>query len=237
MEQNILKLDPKLKLVYVWQQPVRIFHWVNALAILVLCLTGYLIGAPLAIQSGTEASFNYWFGINRAIHFIAGYVFFFNFIFRLYWGFVGNEYAKWDNYIPFRKKQWKGIWEVLKVDIFQFKLGPYETVGHNALASTSYFIIFIAFVFQCLTGFGLYAAMSPSWFPKLFSWFVPMVGGDMMARHIHHLLMWIFIIFSMVHIYLVFYHDYIERNGVTSSMIGGWKFIEVPEEEDKEKES
>ena len=59
----------------------------------------------------------------------------------------------------------------------------------------------------------------------------------MMARHIHHLLMWIFIIFSIVHIYLVFYHDYIERNGVTSSMIGGWKFIEVPEEEDKEKES
>ena len=83
MEQNILKLDPKLKLVYVWQQPVRIFHWVNALAILVLCLTGYLIGAPLAIQSGTEASFNYWFGINRHIHFVAGYVFFFNFIFRL----------------------------------------------------------------------------------------------------------------------------------------------------------
>ena len=26
--------------------------------------------------------------------------------------------------------------------------------------------------------------------------------------------------------YLVFYHDYIEQRGETSSIIGGWKFIE-----------
>ncbi len=235
MEQNILRLDPKLKLVYVWQQPVRIFHWVNALSILVLCITGYLIGAPLAIQSGTEASFNYWFGVNRAIHFIAAYVFFFNFIFRLYWAFVGNKYSTWNNYVPYKKSQWKAIWEVLKIDIFQLKLGPYETIGHNYLASTTYLATFVAFLLQSLTGFGLYAAMSPSWFPKLFAWFVPLLGGDMAARHIHHLLMWVFILFAMIHIYLVFYHDFIERNGVTSSMIGGWKFIEQHEEEDKDK--
>ena len=47
-----------------------------------------------------------------------------------------------------------------------------------------------------------------------------------MTRQIHHILMWGFIIFAMIHIYLVFYHDYIERRGVTSSMIGGWKFVE-----------
>jgi Ni/Fe-hydrogenase 1 B-type cytochrome subunit len=38
--------------------------------------------------------------------------------------------------------------------------------------------------------------------------------------------MWAFILFALVHVYLVFYHDYIERRGITSSMIGGWKFIE-----------
>jgi Ni/Fe-hydrogenase 1 B-type cytochrome subunit len=231
MEENILRLEPKLKLVYVWQQPVRIYHWVNVLAVFVLVVTGYLIGAPLAIQSGAEASFNYWYGTIRFLHFAAGYLFFFNFIFRLYWGFVGNEYAKWDNYIPYKKSHWVSIWNVLKVDIFQLKLGPYDTVGHNSLASFSYFITFIAFVLQSLTGFGLYAAMSPSWFPKLFAWFVPLVGGDLAARNLHHILMWVFILFTMVHVYLVFYHDYVERNGVTSSMIGGWKFIEVDKEE------
>jgi len=40
------------------------------------------------------------------------------------------------------------------------------------------------------------------------------------------MLMWGFILFAIIHIYLVFYHDYIERRGVTSSMIGGWKNIE-----------
>jgi len=235
MAQNILQLDPKIKLVYVWQQPVRIYHWVNALTILILCVTGYLIGAPLAIQHGTEASFNYWFGVIRFVHFATAYLFFFNFLFRLYWGFVGNKYAKWNNYVPITKKQWIDIFKVLKVDIFQIETGPFETIGHNSLASTTYFITFLAFVLQSFTGFGMYAAMSPGWFPKLFAWFVPLVGGDLPARHIHHILMWIFILFAIIHIYLVFYHDYIERNGVTSSMIGGWKFIEQKKKEEKEK--
>ena len=46
-----------------------------------------------------------------------------------------------------------------------------------------------------------------------------------MVRQIHHIAMWAFILFSIAHIYLVFYHDYIERNGVASSIIGGWKFV------------
>ena len=33
--------------VYVWQLPVRLYHWVNALCVAVLCVTGYMIGRPL----------------------------------------------------------------------------------------------------------------------------------------------------------------------------------------------
>ena len=72
--------------------------------------------------------------------------------------------------------------------------------------------------------------MSESAFPQLFAWIVPVLGGDLMTRQIHHILMWFFIIFAMIHLYLVIYHDYIERRGVTSSMIGGRKFIEEEEE-------
>ena len=42
-----------LREVYVWQLPVRIFHWVNAFVITVLCITGYIIGDPPAIMHGT----------------------------------------------------------------------------------------------------------------------------------------------------------------------------------------
>jgi Ni/Fe-hydrogenase 1 B-type cytochrome subunit len=72
----------------------------------------------------------------------------------------------------------------------------------------------------------MYAAMSNAWLPQMFAWIVPLMGGDFAVRQWHHLTMWFFIIFSMIHMYLVFYHDYVEGRGVTSSMVGGWKFIE-----------
>lgn len=212
--------------VYVWEMPVRIYHWVNFLCVLVLGVTGYLIGAPLAIRSAQEASFGYWFGTVRFLHFVAAFIFFFNFVFRIYWGFVGNAYARWNCFIPFTGSQWKEIIDVLKVDIMQIKGEPIETIGHNMLAGFTYFLTFLVFLFQAVTGFGMYAAMSHSWFPQLFAWVVPLMGGDFAVRQWHHVMMWFFVIFAMVHVYLVFYHDYVEGRGVISSMAGGWKFIE-----------
>ena len=212
--------------VHVWELPVRIYHWINALCIVSLCITGYIIGNPPALMKGTEAYFNYWFGTVRFIHFITAFVFFFNFLFRIYWGFVGNEFSRWYNFIPLKRCQWKEMLEVIKVDVLQLTNKKIDSIGHNSLASFIYFLTFLIFLLQCLTGFGMYAAMSKSFLPHMFAWVVPFLGGDMHVRQIHHLLMWGFIIFAFIHMYLVFYHDYIERRGVTSSMIGGWKFIE-----------
>jgi Ni/Fe-hydrogenase 1 B-type cytochrome subunit len=178
------------------------------------------------LQSASEASFGYWFGTVRMIHFISAFVFFFNFVFRIYWGFVGNKFANWHNFILTKKNQWQEVKDVLTVDIMQTKIKPLESIGHNALAGFTYFLTFIAFLGQCMTGFGMYAAMSHSWLPQMFAWVVPLLGGDFAVRHLHHVFMWFFIVFSIVHVYLVFYHDYVEGRGVTSSMVGGWKFIE-----------
>lgn len=212
--------------VYVWQLPVRFYHWINALSVVVLVITGYLIGSPPALQSGSEASFGYWFGTVRFVHFLAAFLFFFNFVYRIYWGFAGNRYARWQNFIPYRKEQLDEVKEVLKVDIFQRSVKPLESVGHNAMAGITYFISFIAFLFQCITGFGMYAAMSKATLPMFFAWIVPVMGGDFAVRQWHHAMMWFFVLFSMIHVYLVFYHDYVEARGVTSSMVGGWKFVE-----------
>jgi Ni/Fe-hydrogenase 1 B-type cytochrome subunit len=215
-----------LREVYVWEMPVRIYHWVNALCITTLCITGFVIGNPPAFMRGTEAYYNYWFGTVRFIHFVSAFLFFFNFVFRTYWGFAGNEFSRWYNFIPYKRSQWKEIFDVIRVDILQLTHKQIDSIGHNSLAAFIYFITFLIFLLQCLTGFGMYSAMSSSFLPKMFAWFVPLMGGDMAVRQLHHVLMWGFILFAMVHIYLVFYHDYIERRGITSSMIGGWKFIE-----------
>ncbi len=212
--------------VYVWELPVRFYHWMNAVAVTTLAVTGYIIGQPLALQSGREASFSYWFGTVRFIHFLAAFVFFFTFVFRIYWGFVGNRFADWKNFIPHRKKQFKEMLDVLKVDVLQSRAKPIESIGHNALAGFTYFLTFLAFLFQSITGFGLYAAMSDAWLPRMFAWIVPLMGGDFAVRQWHHVMMWFFVIFAVIHVYLVFYHDYVEARGVISSMAGGWKFIE-----------
>jgi Ni/Fe-hydrogenase 1 B-type cytochrome subunit len=189
--------------VFVWEIPVRFYHWLNFLAVVVLSVTGYLIGRPLAIQRAAEASFSYWFGTVRFLHFAAAYVFFFNFLFRIYWGFAGNRFASWKNFIIHRREQVREIGEVLKVDILQARVKPMDT-----------------------TGFGMYSAMSDAWLPRFFAWVVPLMGGDFAVRQWHHAFMWLFILFAIVHVYLVFYHDYVEGRGVISSMAGGWKFIE-----------
>jgi Ni/Fe-hydrogenase 1 B-type cytochrome subunit len=215
-----------IRRVYVWQLPVRLYHWVNALVVLALAATGYLIGRPLAIANASEASYSYWFGTARFIHFVAAFLFFFNFLFRIYWGFVGNVYARWHNFLPFRREQLREAADVLKVDILQATVTPLESVGHNPLAGFTYFLTFLAFLFQSVTGFGMYAAMSDSWLPRMFAWVVPLMGGDFAVRQWHHMMMWFFILFTIVHVYLVFYHDYVEGRGVISSMAGGWKFVE-----------
>jgi Ni/Fe-hydrogenase 1 B-type cytochrome subunit len=215
-----------IRRVYVWQWPVRFYHWVNFACVTVLAVTGFVIGRPVTLLIGQDASFSYWFGTARFIHFLAAFLFFFNFVFRIYWGFVGNEYARWQNFIPLKKPQLQEALDVLKVDILQATVQPMDSIGHNSLAGFTYFLTFLAFVFQSVTGFGLYAAMSDSWLPHAFAWIVPLMGGDFAVRQWHHLMMWFFVIFSMIHVYLVFYHDYVEGRGVISSMAGGWKFIE-----------
>lgn len=121
MNTTVLSKPHKLRRVFVWQLPVRVYHWLNALSILVLIATGFFIGNPLAILSGKEASDLYIMGTVRFIHFVAAYIFFFNFAFRIYWGFVGNKYAGWKNFIPTNKQFFKDMWAVIKTDIFMTK--------------------------------------------------------------------------------------------------------------------
>ena len=64
---------------------MRIYHWINALSIVILSITGYIIGDPPAIQSASEASYSYWFGSVRFVHFVFAYVFLVNFILSVYW--------------------------------------------------------------------------------------------------------------------------------------------------------
>ena len=119
--------------VYVWELPVRLYHWVNAIALTALIITGYLIGAPIRAFSAVEAYQQYWFGWIRFIHFASAYVYVFNFLARIYWGFVGNKYARWNNFFPLTLKQRQEIVDVVKTDVLQTKLHGAISTGHTLM--------------------------------------------------------------------------------------------------------
>lgn len=223
-----MKTTTNFRRVYVWELPVRIFHWLNVLALIVLIVTGFIIANPPAILSSAEATNLHSFGIVRFLHFTAGYVFFFVLILRVYWAFVGNKFAHWKAFWPFTKNNWNNIVQVLKIDILlmneKVDSHPLNT-GHNSIATLSYIIMFVFALIQIVSGFALYGDMASWWLPKMFRWVIPLFGGDFLVRSIHHAAMWVFIFFAIVHVYLVFYHDWLEGRGEVSSMFGGYKFV------------
>ncbi|XPE41200.1 cytochrome b/b6 domain-containing protein [Shigella flexneri] len=58
---------------YVFKAPVRIWHWLTVLCMAVFMVTGYFIGKPL--PSVSEATYPFYMGYIRLIHFSAGMVF------------------------------------------------------------------------------------------------------------------------------------------------------------------
>ncbi len=228
------------KRVYVWEMPVRVFHWVTALSTTILVITGFIIADPPAINNNLEATNSFWFGMVRAVHFITAYILIANLIFRLYWAFAGNQFAKWDNFIPYTKKGIKNILYVLKVDIFLMKDKDHKlsniSVGHNYLAAFSYFIMTLFFFLQVATGLALIADTSSWWFPKMFHFIVPLFGGDIVVRYVHHILTWLFMAFVVIHVYLVLFHDYVEARGEASAMLSGFKFIRAERVDESEEE-
>ena len=213
--------------VYVFQLPTRVFHWINVLCVAALSVTGYLIGDPPAIQHSTEAYTLNWFGICRYIHFTTAWIFLVNWIFRIIWGFfLGNRWETWQNFIPTTKAKWIEIRDILMQDILLAQNKQHVSIGHNALAGFSYMLLLLITILIIITGYGLYMGISDSWVVTVIGWPSTWLGNEMFVRFLHHILMWVIIVFSMVHVYLVFFHDYVEGRGETSSMISGWKFIE-----------
>lgn len=219
------------KRAYIWELGIRFFHWINAFSIAFLIITGFLIAYPPALLTQNEASGTFLMGYVRMIHFFCAYLMVAVMIMRVYLAFSGNKFANWKVFIPFTQKGgFKKIWNVLKYDIFLQNEKEYNFknihVGHNEVAASSYLVMFILALVMIATGFAMYAPNSTWFFPKLFRWVVPLFDGDeQKIRMVHHFTMWAFIPFIIVHVYLVFYHDWLEGRGETSAMVSGYKFV------------
>jgi Ni/Fe-hydrogenase 1 B-type cytochrome subunit len=213
--------------VYVYEAPVRLWHWINALAIFVLAVTGYFIANPLPTMPG-EASDYFVMGYMRFAHFAAAYIFTVGFIGRIYWAFVGNEHARELFHLPFyRLSFWKELIHEVRWYAFLEK-EPKKYVGHNPLAHiTMVVIITVGGIAMVLTGFSLYAEQTGlgSWQDQLFGWLIPLVGQSQDVRLWHHWGMWIIVVFVIIHVYVAIREDIVSRQSLISTMISGWRMF------------
>lgn len=210
---------------YVWEFPVRLCHWLNVLAITVLFATGMYIASPVLAPNG-EAWQHFVMGRVRQIHFIAGYILLLSFLLRIYWFYVGNNYARSGFPFIWRRAWWADLLaqarQYLRLDRGHVHL------GHNALAGLSYtfFVIVIGWC-QILTGLALYSEVNRGGFwDRLLGWIIPLCGGSFRVHMLHHTLAWSFVVFVILHLYIVLFDDRQFKNGLISSMVAGFKFYE-----------
>jgi Ni,Fe-hydrogenase I cytochrome b subunit len=68
--------------VYVWEWPVRIFHWMMVVSLTVLTITGFYMHRPFLVEMSPRA----WArGTARFVHELFGFILMAVMILRLYW--------------------------------------------------------------------------------------------------------------------------------------------------------
>ena len=211
------------KSVYVYEAPVRVWHWINVVAITVLCITGYFIGVPLPTMPG-EASDHYLMGYIRFAHFTAGYIMAVGLLGRAYWALVGNHHARELFWVPlFQKAYWAEVFKMLLWYLFIVPK-PNQYVGHNPLARLAMFSGYLMLsIFMIVTGFALYSegAGAGSWQDVMFGWVIPLFGQSQDVHTWHRMGMWAMIIFVILHVYAAIREDIMGRQSIVSTMISG----------------
>jgi len=128
----------------VWDLPVRLFHWINFLAVFCLIVLGLIMlwSKELGI-TGIEAKIGL-----KTVHVIFGYIFATNLLVRLVWGFFANRYGRWRDILPGR-----GFVASLRGYMASVRSGePQQYLGHNPLGRLSVTLMLTLMLVQMVSG-------------------------------------------------------------------------------------
>ena len=222
----LIHTDKKAYVVFsLW---LRVFHWTMVLCVTALFWTGLYIGDPgfAAISGRADPTYavDAWFSMEtiRRIHFYAGFILIFSFIFRV----AGGFYKRGDRLLPkFRHKRY---WYGLRETTLHYLMIPQKHEHHwlrNSLARTSYLAVYILFFFEIITGLAMFAMITPnSFLATLFAPVISMFGNEYNVHMIHHYIAWCFLFFTIIHVYMAFREDVMDESGEVSSMVSGMKY-------------
>lgn len=167
----------------------RVVHWVMALSIISLILSGLSIRFPGIIPWGLGTM-----NSARFVHFVSMYALIFSWLAYTYHVLVvefKNEIFNWNDV--------KGLPEMLRHYIL---LSDMRTVyeKYNPLQKLAFNAVWVMILIQVVTGIQLY-------WPAATMGVTDYFGGLMAVRILHDFMTYIFISFMVVHVYLVFSSD------------------------------
>ena len=193
-------------------------HWINAVAMVLLALSGFYIHYPLFATPGAM-------GLARGIHFFFMYVLIINLTFRIIAAFfvktscaLGTRTQDTDikNWLP-QKANRHQLLPWLKYYLFLKKEKPIGA-KYGVLQKIAYLATVPLTYLMAYTGFAIYAPVM-DW--AIFEAGLNLVNGAMNMRVIHYFMMWVFIIFTAIHIYLANVAGF-----APSKLIFAWKEAE-----------
>jgi len=166
----------------------RILHELIIVSILLLIITGFYIHRPFVGGAGFLMS------LMRGVHFFFAIVLTITAVARVIAMFVGND-RDWRSFIP-TGADFKLLPKTINYYAYIGK-EPELKKKYNPLQMISYCVVFIFIVFQILSGIALkYPDGAFSWFN--YGW----LNNEIETRMAHFVVMWLLIMFLMIHVYL-----------------------------------
>lgn len=209
---------------------VRVTHWVNAAAIVVMVGSGLRIfnAYPRFARRGetfccypfegtpipADLTFGGWLAGARQWHFAMMWVLFLNGL--LYVAFI-YLHGEWRDLAP-RRGDVRDAWEMVKFYLFARPDHPRQG-KHNALQKTTYFALPWLALAAVITGLAI-------WKPVQLSWLTAALGGFVWARYWHFVVMVLIVVLSIVHVVMVFAVD---PFSLRSMITGGYNPARAPE--------
>jgi len=215
----------KITPVREWSAAIRWNHWLTAVSIVILIVTGLYIADPFTVFQGDTVD-KMFMGDVRFLHILFGAILCFLYLWRFYLAFFSRFHADCKDFLACTN--WKNSARQVRFYLFFSKEPPEHTDLYGPLQSLAYLGFFGMGLLVVLTGLILMGAGYDAGLTALvYKGIKPLenwMGGLAMVRWFHHILMWGFILFIAVHVYMAFWHDVVFKEGTVSSMISGVVF-------------
>lgn len=174
--------------VRIWDLPTRLFHWLLAGLVLAAWASGQFGGQP-------------WL----EWHFRFGYAVLLLLVFRLFWGFAGDRYARFASFAPSMRAA------------LGYLRSPRPWAGHSPLGALSVYALLIGTGVQVLTG--LFAS-DGDFTEGPWAAFVS-ESSVKLASSIHRFNRWVLLALILMHLAAVAWHTMRRRDALVRAMVSG----------------